>query len=53
MKKTWELAVSHNWLPFLPFPQLHTSVLDKLHDLHTKYFSYSNNDSPMEYLEES
>ena len=35
VKKIWDLAISHNLLPFFPDPQLPTSVQDRLHDLYT------------------
>jgi len=36
VKKTWDLAVSHNWLLSFPFPHLPTSIREGLHDLYTK-----------------
>jgi len=37
VKKTWDLAVSHNWLPSFPFPQIPTSIQEGLHDLYTTW----------------
>ena len=35
VKKTWDLAVSHNWLTSQPFPQSLPSVRKGLHNLYT------------------
>ena len=35
VKKTWDLAVSHNWLTSQPIPQSLPSVREGLHSLYT------------------
>ena len=40
VKKTWDLAVSHNWLSSHPFPQSLSSVREGLHNFYTAWDNY-------------